>query len=300
MGGVKDSRQLLITFLTATKTTPINTWFDKPPSALCTYRSAGTPLDYPCRRPEFQTLDYCIVPQRWRNMITNCYADHEANLASDHYPLILHLRLRLKAMTKKQQPAERYLAPTSSQLLAYKNEITTQLANAPFHPDLLTNAAKQHFTKIPPRTPFYAWSHESQKILDKRAYAIASQNTKATYKLTKALRKQKRIDTREAIAKMYHEDLDIRDQWCGLRFLRRDYAPAPYHRCNTEKRHVPMPLRAHAAAEYLATNQWHPPTDPNPVLPGNPLAPRNTTYDTSPITLEEVQQSIKRIKKTQR
>ena len=199
---------------------------------------------------------------------------------------------------QKQQQATRYLPPPSLQLQAYQDELTLQFTNAQFHPTILTEAAKNHFTPIPPRTPFCAWPHQAQNIFDKRAFAIASADTKATHKLTEALRKRKIFNIREANAKMYHEDLDLRDHWCGLRFLRRGYAPAPYHRCNTEKWHVPMPLRAQAAAEYLANNQWHPPTDPNPVLPANPLAPLNTTYDTSPITLEEVQQSIKRFKNT--
>ena len=86
---------------------------------------------------------------------------------------------------------------------------------------------------------------------------------------------------------MYASDLDLRDQWLGLKFLRRNFTPAPYHRCTTNKQHVPMPLRAQSAADFLASEQWHPPLIPNPTLPSATLAPnlQETDYNTSDITL---------------
>ena len=86
-----------------------NTFFDKPPTQLITFRETSNPSSGPPYiRGKFEVLDYVLVPHRWRNSIRNVRSDMKANIPSDHYPLISTLRIRLKTLRKPDAPDRKY------------------------------------------------------------------------------------------------------------------------------------------------------------------------------------------------
>ena len=69
-----------------------NTWFENHPRRLWTWMSPGD-------RSRNQ-IDYIAVSDRYRNGVLNCKAYPGADIDSDHAPVIMDLRIRLKAVKK--------------------------------------------------------------------------------------------------------------------------------------------------------------------------------------------------------
>ena len=55
---------------------------------------------------------------------------------------------------------------------------------------------------------------------------------------------------------MVSKELDVRDQWLGLKMLRKGYNPLPLTMRNNEGNKVELNNRASAAATFLATKIW--------------------------------------------
>eukprot|EP00975_Prorocentrum_lima_P063570 12892290-Prorocentrum_lima.AAC.1 len=68
---VMENRQRFIDFLTGTQLRALNTYFTKPPRQLITFKEAGTQYQDPLIRGNYETLDFVLSPQRWRNAITD-------------------------------------------------------------------------------------------------------------------------------------------------------------------------------------------------------------------------------------
>ena len=78
----------------------INTLFEKPNDKLATYQNPKAKLGMSKRRGTHETLDYWLTENRWQNSCVDCEADGGANINTDHYPLILEIKLQLKKLWK--------------------------------------------------------------------------------------------------------------------------------------------------------------------------------------------------------
>ena len=83
----------------------MNTHFTKQEHKLVNYKEdkshpGGPPYD----RSKYDTLDFILVPQRWRNVIRDVENDIHSGVNSDHYPLIakVHIRLLARIWAKKK------------------------------------------------------------------------------------------------------------------------------------------------------------------------------------------------------
>jgi len=47
-------------------------------------------------RGSYEVLDYATVALRWRIVVRDAATDTSANISSDHYPLIVDVRVKLK------------------------------------------------------------------------------------------------------------------------------------------------------------------------------------------------------------
>ena len=74
----------------------INTLFEKPNDKLATYQNPKAKLGMSKRRGTHETLDYWLTENRWQNSCVDCEADGGANINTDHYPLILEIKLQIK------------------------------------------------------------------------------------------------------------------------------------------------------------------------------------------------------------
>ena len=87
----------------------MNTIFQKPEHKLITYRHPGTNISPPYVRsdtttipirPRFETLDYWLTCNRWKNSVKNVETDITANITTDHFPMIATIKTKLTSMNK--------------------------------------------------------------------------------------------------------------------------------------------------------------------------------------------------------
>eukprot|EP00975_Prorocentrum_lima_P028253 5941758-Prorocentrum_lima.AAC.1 len=64
---VQDNRQRFIDYLSGLELRVMNTYFQKPTAKLITYREMSTRSEDPLTRGHYETLDFVLTAQRWRN-----------------------------------------------------------------------------------------------------------------------------------------------------------------------------------------------------------------------------------------
>ena len=87
--GIIENRELFTKELMEHDLIATNTFFHTIPSKLITYKEnkqheGGPPFD----RKNYDTLDYILIQQRWRNAVTNVESYMDSGINSDHYPLL--------------------------------------------------------------------------------------------------------------------------------------------------------------------------------------------------------------------
>ena len=117
-------------------------------------------------------------------------------------------------------------------------------------------------------------------------------------KVVKAIRKDKRRHTLEMIDK----EVDVRDQFMGLRCLRRPFAPIPLSMKDATGKHIPFHERAQKAAEYLGSVIWNSSTNTDTtsrgnVTPKDRIITEDLNMNTGNITMEEVEWAVKKLKR---
>ena len=81
-----------------TKTTLTNTLCYKRPQYQITYkRDKASGSEPPFDKNKFDTIDYIIVPRRWKNSVKDTHSNLYAGVDSDHYPLVAKIVLKLEA-----------------------------------------------------------------------------------------------------------------------------------------------------------------------------------------------------------
>jgi len=258
---VADNREKFITYLTRTDQVALNTFFYKHPQNLATYKdNKRHPGGPPYTRQHYEVLDYIVAPQRWKNGVTNVYSDALAGINSDHYPLVAHVKVRLKAQAPKPtaKPVN-YDACTVEQRNTY-NENLNHERRRMLDPQAckawMLNAAENTIPQRVKSNKQYDISDTSKNLIDQRMRATREGDQIQQQLLTKQIKKSIRSDRRRANLAMVAEDLDPRDRWFGLKCLRKDIDPIPYAMKDKANKRVPMRGRAQAAAEYLAEKIW--------------------------------------------
>ena len=74
-----------------------NTFFEKPDEKLFTFKNNINAVGGPYTRENYETLDYILVPERWKNSIKNVEADKDTPIYSDHITLLAIIQVKLKA-----------------------------------------------------------------------------------------------------------------------------------------------------------------------------------------------------------
>ena len=80
----------------------MNTKFRKRPEKLATYRKIKETegiTNEPISKNTHEQLDYWLVPNRWKNSVINMESDTNANIDSDHYPVVGTFKTKLKGVS---------------------------------------------------------------------------------------------------------------------------------------------------------------------------------------------------------
>jgi hypothetical protein len=98
--GVRENRRMFISMCNEMQGKVINTFFEKPDTKLITHKHAGTELGPPWTRGRYETLDYFIVADRWKNSVTDMESDMLANVDTDHGPVQGTAKVKLKVISR--------------------------------------------------------------------------------------------------------------------------------------------------------------------------------------------------------
>ena len=71
-----------------------NTFFTKPTDKPATLRPPGTKIETAITTTSHEQIDYWLIPRRWWPIVTDIEADARSWLQTDHYPLIISLKIR--------------------------------------------------------------------------------------------------------------------------------------------------------------------------------------------------------------
>eukprot|EP00975_Prorocentrum_lima_P054848 11497894-Prorocentrum_lima.AAC.1 len=132
------NRHLMLDYLIAEELRVMNTFFPKPVSKLVTYRELWADSGPPYERGRYETLDYVLAPQRWRNCVRDVTNDLLCNVFTPHYPLIARLDIRLKALQK----------PATTQRLRLAHLTTQQVQQFQEHARELISSSSQNNTDV--------------------------------------------------------------------------------------------------------------------------------------------------------
>ena len=96
---VVENRNMFVSHCNITNTIAVNTFFDKPDNKKPTFRYSTTTHGPPWTRENlYETLDYILVQNKWKNTVKNIEVDREV-IDSDHYPVIAKIRIELKVVS---------------------------------------------------------------------------------------------------------------------------------------------------------------------------------------------------------
>ena len=155
--GVEDNRSRLQEHLIITNSTLANTLFPKQPQNLITYRldkTIGNAPPYNTKR--YSTIDYFLTHKQWRNSIRNIYSDMQAGIDTDHFPLIMTVRIKLKAEYGTRTFKPKYLPCDEEQRLRLNSQLTQRIPENHTHTDLtdcMLAAAEATMTMKTPNPP---------------------------------------------------------------------------------------------------------------------------------------------------
>jgi len=105
--GEKSNRDLMVELCGGGEYLVANTWFKKRDARKVTFMPPGTkqlPGDGEPWDPRlFGEIDFCLVPSRWRNLVLDVESNTRAGLPTDHFPLEIKVRLRLRPKRGKRR-----------------------------------------------------------------------------------------------------------------------------------------------------------------------------------------------------
>eukprot|EP00969_Alexandrium_andersonii_P139022 6148661-Alexandrium_andersonii.AAC.1 len=101
------------------------TWRRRPTRNMVTFRAPGTDCA-PGPDPDpskFAELDVIIAPRRWDSVVEKVHSDVRSPLNSDHFPVLVNLRVKIAAPQKEAQATARIKAVTEADKENYAREL---------------------------------------------------------------------------------------------------------------------------------------------------------------------------------
>ena len=247
----------------------MNNWFKKPERKPVTARNLVTKeklaiaeLEGNYTRETHDQVDFILAQRRWINSITNAETDPDANVDSDHFPVIANIEIKLKVPQKPSlNKFSKLIKPTKETIMNFNDKfiVTYNSQNLKTY-QVITNNIKQtaeetwtKATKID-RTDWI--SNNTKILLDHRQHARDLGDIYTFATLTKTIKKYRTGGKRILANEMIKAEMDIRDKWMGIKRIKFTYQPNGYSRKASTGEHVPIGKIAEETATHLATEQW--------------------------------------------
>lgn len=307
-----DNRQRFINMCIELGLTICNTRFEKTAKKLCTHKPISTVRQHAEWNYEsFDQIDYVLINNRFKNSCTDCETDPDAPIDSDHYPLWANFKLRLKIPNTPKRIPKTNRKQNEDNLKDFRDRFLKHCdsemeAQKPVTENTIDEAFVEAACCLEQRTPAIKkpWisEHTYQLIIAKHKAEENGPSEQLT-QLIKDVRKAKRKDWRHWVKQSVDEDMDVRDKWLGIKFLKKKHAPNLYERADMHGNTVNFNDKAKATAEYLSTKQWGIPVEPlnNDAVPNDYYTCKRNTktndYNQSSFTLLELKAVIKKMKR---
>lgn len=101
------NRNRCINFCLQHKLILTNTLFKKPIEKTATHRIVGVIETAQIQKNTHQQIDFIATQTRWKNSVKNAESDTQANINSDHYPVLAKIQIKLRAIKTTKQEEER-------------------------------------------------------------------------------------------------------------------------------------------------------------------------------------------------
>ena len=261
---VQDNRERLIDFCCDTNTCIINTLFPKPQRKLLTHLHVGIDRNLSDLNPHTcDQCDFILSDQRWKNAFQDAESDIDSIQGSDHFPVWVKFRVKLKNTQNKgssSSPIPRSASSTeilnfNQHVKVYKNE------HADFESSL-KDAAKYCIAN-PPKKAKKPWITDASLDLINRKHELEFTSDRNGYKqAAKEAQRSVKKDWNNWLHNITDAELDVRDKWLGIKYIKNTHAPKLYEKANRGcNKQLDFAKHADAAADYLEFSQWAPLTD---------------------------------------
>ena len=162
-------------------------------------------------------------------------ADPQRGIDSDHYPLRAELIINLKTRYKEApNPPQELLKCTEEQNKKYNEAFRESMEQSAEHEarydKIIRSMHNGSEENIPRRQKYKRKDHltkEATHIINERLQAWKDYEWDNANILTKEIKLQMRTDRRQRILGMVSKDLDIRDRWMGLRYMKKRLSASP-------------------------------------------------------------------------
>ena len=320
----KDNRHRFVEMARRNKLIITNTTFERKNYKLATFREIGTKEGQTHEGQEegYAQLDYTLISQRWRNGITNVRTDQQAQLDTDHFPLITEIRIKpgkdkSKNTTNKKDIKDKQAAETFRNMMEEKS---LHIATWEKMEESMQEAKKEAFAdKAEKPRQDYITNETWEKIKNRRTTIRKikeledningeqtdkereeMETTIHKYKTEerekkKDIKKSLRKDRDEMVSRWVEEDLDIRDQWAGIRRQKTEYKARPFERRDKDGKEITIRQQAEATAEYLTNKQWGTNTEEEELtkqISNNKIGKKSDKYRTNDFAPEELERAI--------
>ena len=204
-----------------------NTFFEKPPSKLVTYRRPTAKANAPPNPRTHDQRDYILIPQRWANTVTNCETSMHLPFETDHYPVMATLRVKFARRTAKTaKPPTRYDRKIRCEELVNDWNEAVERAGKPGE-ILGYNAWQQIYEDVLSKRP-PTLEAARKEYISTDTYALILRRHKAYLEgrqeeydaLRKEVKKKCRADKRQYLLHDIHSKASAREKWAGIKRLR--------------------------------------------------------------------------------
>ena len=309
IGGENDNRSFFLDFCFQNQLLVSNTWFQHSSSKQVTFKDPGTtrlPTDFASWDPfDFAQLDFCLCPERWKNIVQDVFSDPFGNIHSDHFPILAKVKMSLGArQISARKPCWDFKRATEETLINMNTQVGTQLASKQPNDepgqkweelrDIYLAALTDH---IPKRVqqPRKEWiSPATLDLIAARGEARKAGDLEAVEKYNKSIKKSARQD-KKAWLNSQLEDA----HWDPIKRLKSPFQSRllRLEPPSTHSNLTAMDSNAEIFATHLEQVQWAPPAnegvddiDTDDVLEHTPLV------EEGPLTMNELVDAIKHLK----
>ena len=300
-----ENRELFVDFLKSEDFWAMNTQFQKYSKSFGAFSEvSNTENGPPWDATRYAQIDYSLAPSRWKNISQNVEALPDVQIDSDHFLVVLSIKIKLKAMMKQRRNSRfKFRTPSLEQILHFNSalsQVCRPLSENDQEPliwlrefnENILSIAKHSLSQLPHEQRKTYLSAEIWNLIElKRQYRLLG-DQQAELETRKLVRHSARKDKEAHVIRSYENAQYAEDRWKSIRLARKKFVPFK----NRRGEYIDFTQKAHAAADYLANVQWCCPEPCPPKFNPRPIIFDDLHLDDSEFTISELRSVLTKCK----